>query len=53
MRRFDVLLIAAALALATIPLGTEWTAASQLAALTLIISVALVVEARRQRTSQS
>ena len=42
-----VRLIAAALALATIPLGTEWTAASQLAALTLIISVALVVEAKR------
>jgi low temperature requirement protein LtrA len=41
-----VRLVAAALALATIPLGA-WTAASQLAALTLIIGVALVVEARR------
>ncbi len=42
-----VRLAAAALALATIPLGTAWTAASQLAALTLIIGVALIVEARR------
>ena len=48
-----VRLVAAALALATIPLGTEWTAASQLAALTLIISVALVVEARRHETKTS
>ena len=42
-----VRLAAAALALATIPRGTAWTAASQLAALTLIIGVALIVEARR------
>jgi low temperature requirement protein LtrA len=41
-----VRLVAAALALATIPVGTEWTAAAQLAALTLIVVAALAVEAR-------
>jgi low temperature requirement protein LtrA len=41
-----VRLVAAALALATIPIGTEWTAAAQLAALTLIVVAALAVEAR-------
>ncbi len=39
-------LVAAAAALATIPVGTEWSAAGQLAALLLIVVVALAVEAR-------
>ena len=39
-------LVGAAAALATIPLGTEWSAAAQLAALTLIVVAALVTEAR-------
>jgi hypothetical protein len=39
-------LLAAAAALATIPVGTEWTAAGELALLTLIVAAALVVEAR-------
>jgi len=43
--------IAAAAALATIPVGTTWTAAGQLAALTLIVAAALVAEARSARTS--
>jgi low temperature requirement protein LtrA len=40
-------LVAAAAALATIPIGTEWTAAGQLAVLTAIVVAALLVEARR------
>jgi low temperature requirement protein LtrA len=39
-------LLAAGAALATIPLGTEWSAAAQLAALTAIVAAALLVEAR-------
>jgi len=39
-------LVAAAAALATIPVGTEWSAAGQLAALLLIVVAALAVEAR-------
>ena len=39
-----VRLVAAALALVTIPLGTEWTAIAQLAALTAIVVSALVLE---------
>ncbi len=39
-----VRLVAAALALLTIPLGTEWTAIAQLAALTAIVVCALVLE---------
>jgi hypothetical protein len=39
-------LVAAAAALATIPIGTEWTAAGQLAVLTAIVVAALLVEAR-------
>jgi low temperature requirement protein LtrA len=39
-------LVAALLALATVPLGTEWSATSELAALTAIVVAALVVEAR-------
>ncbi len=39
-------LVAAAAALATIPVGTEWSAAGQLAALLLIVVSALAVEAR-------
>ncbi len=37
-------LVAGAAALATIPIGTEWTAAAQLAALVAIVAAALVVE---------
>ena len=37
-------LVAGAAALATIPIGTEWTAAAQLAALTAIVVAALVIE---------
>jgi low temperature requirement protein LtrA len=37
-------LVAGAAALATIPVGTEWTAVAQLAALTAIVAAALVVE---------
>jgi low temperature requirement protein LtrA len=39
-------LVAAALALATIPLGTELAAAAQIGALTVIVAGALVIEAR-------
>jgi low temperature requirement protein LtrA len=42
-----VRLVAAALALATIPIGTEVAAAAQLAVLTAIVAVTLVAEARR------
>ncbi|HUG64286.1 MAG TPA: low temperature requirement protein A [Gaiellaceae bacterium] len=42
----SVRLVAAALALATIPVGTQWSAAAQLAMLTLIVVGALIVEAR-------
>lgn len=41
-----VRLLAAAAAVVTIPLGTEWSAAAQLAALTLVVSAALVIEGR-------
>ena len=41
-------LVAAAAALATIPIGTEWSAAGQLAVLTAIVVGALLVEARRE-----
>jgi low temperature requirement protein LtrA len=40
-------LVAAALALATVPVGTEWSAAAQLATLTAIVIGTLVLEARR------
>ena len=40
-------LVAAAAALATVPIGTEWSAAGQLAVLTAIVVAALLVEARR------
>jgi low temperature requirement protein LtrA len=40
-------LVAGAAALAAIPIGTEWTAAAQLAALVVIVAAALVVESRR------
>jgi low temperature requirement protein LtrA len=40
-------LLAGAAALATIPVGTEWTAAAQLAALVAIVAVALVAEGHR------
>ena len=39
-------LVAAAAALATIPVGTEWSAAGELAVLTGIVVAALLVEAR-------
>jgi low temperature requirement protein LtrA len=39
-------LVAGAAALATIPIGTEWTAAAQLAALVAIVAAALIVESR-------
>ena len=39
-------LVAAAAALATIPIGTEWSAAGELAVLTGIVVAALLVEAR-------
>jgi low temperature requirement protein LtrA len=41
-----VRLVAAALVLATIPIGTEWTAAAEIAALTAIVVAALALEAR-------
>jgi low temperature requirement protein LtrA len=41
-------LVAGAAALLTIPIGTEWTAAAQLAALVAIVAAALVVEGRRR-----
>ncbi len=41
--------VAAALALATIPIGTEVAAAAQLAVLTALVTVTLVAEARRFR----
>jgi low temperature requirement protein LtrA len=40
-------LLAGAAALATIPIGTEWTAAAQLGALVAIVAAALVAESRR------
>ena len=40
-------LVAAVAALATIPVGTEWSAAGELAVLTAIVVAALVIEARR------
>ena len=40
-------LVAALLALATVPLGTEWSATSELTALTAIVAGALLVEARK------
>ena len=43
-------LVAGAAALATIPIGTEWTAAAELAALTAIVAAALLVEGRRGAT---
>ncbi len=39
-------LVAATAAIATIPIGTEWSAAGELAVLTAIVVTALVVEAR-------
>ncbi len=42
-------LVAAATALATIPIGTEWSATGQLAVLTAIVFGALLVEARAVR----
>jgi low temperature requirement protein LtrA len=39
-------LVAAAAALATIPIGTQWTAAGELAVLTAIVVAALLIEAR-------
>ena len=42
---------AAVLALATIPVGTEWTAAAEIAALTAIVVGVLVLEARRPASS--
>ena len=44
-------IVAAVLALATIPIGTEWTAAGEIAALTAIVVGALVLEARRPASS--
>jgi low temperature requirement protein LtrA len=44
-------IVAAVLALATIPVGTEWTAAGEIAALTAIVVGALVLEARRPASS--
>ena len=46
-------LVAAGAALATIPVGTEWTATGQLAALTLVVAGALVVEARSSRAASN
>jgi low temperature requirement protein LtrA len=46
-------LAAGAAALATIPVGTEWTAAAQLAWLVAIVAAALVVEGRRLVSQQS
>jgi low temperature requirement protein LtrA len=43
-------LVASVAALATIPLGTQWSGASQLAGLTLIVIGALLVEARSTAT---
>jgi low temperature requirement protein LtrA len=43
-------LVAGAVALATIPIGTEWTAAAQLATLAAIVAVALVAESHRAST---
>jgi low temperature requirement protein LtrA len=45
--RGGIRLVAAAAALATIPLGTHWSAAAQLVALTGIVVLALLVEGRR------
>ena len=44
-------MVAAVLALATIPVGTEWTAAGEIAALTAIVVGALVLEARRHASN--
>jgi low temperature requirement protein LtrA len=40
-------LVAGAAALATIPIGTEWTAAAEIATLTAVVAATLVVEGRR------
>ncbi len=45
--RGGVRVVAAVAALAVIPLGTEWTAAAQIAALTALVFGALALEARR------
>jgi len=42
-----VRLAAAALVLLTIPVGTEWTAAGEIALLTAIVAAALALEGRR------
>jgi low temperature requirement protein LtrA len=42
-----VRLVAGGAALATIPIGTEWAAVSQIAALTAIVALALLAEAHR------
>ena len=44
-------IVAAVLALATIPVGTEWTAAAEIAALTAIVVGALLLEARRHASN--
>jgi len=44
-------IVAAGLALATIPVGTEWTAAAEIAALTAIVVGALLLEARRHASN--
>jgi low temperature requirement protein LtrA len=48
-----VRLVAGGVALATVPIGTEWTAAAQLAVLTAIVAAALVAEGRRGFAQQS
>jgi low temperature requirement protein LtrA len=45
--RSGIRLVAAAAALLTIPLGTHWSAAAQLVALTAVVMLALLVEGRR------
>jgi low temperature requirement protein LtrA len=45
-----VRLVAAALALLTIPIGTQWTAVAQLGALTAIVAAALIIESRARPT---
>ena len=44
-------LVAGAVALATIPVGTEWTASAEIAALTAVVTAALLVESRRSTAS--
>jgi low temperature requirement protein LtrA len=46
-------LVAGAAAVATIPIGTQWTAVAQLAVLVAIVAAALVIEGRRGSTQQS